>query len=102
MNIAYEDVRRILIENDPEGLIRMGAPEDEYDGEAKKIHRSLSNLSRKPDFKYILELIEYIFYTSFDTIDGSDVCWKKPQYSWLHDNDLTAHFIAFEIHALIK
>lgn len=102
MDLAYEDVRRILIENDPEGLLRMGAPEDEYDHEARTIHRSLSALHRKPDFQYILELVEYVFYTAFDTIDGSDVCWKKEQYSWLHDQELIAHFIAFEIHSLMK
>ena len=77
MDLAYDDVRRILIENDPEGLLRMGCPQDEYDSEAGTIYRSLSALHRKPDFQYILELVEYVFYTSFDTIDGSDVCWKN-------------------------
>lgn len=107
MNLAYEDVRQVLIKNDPEGLLRMGAPPDEYDDEAKRIYCSLVGdqkvlLPQKPSFQHVLEVVEYVFYTSFDVIDGSDVCWKKPQYSWLHDQELDAHFIAFEIHSLLK
>ena len=33
----FEYIRSILVNLDPEGLLRMGAPTDEYDGEAKTI-----------------------------------------------------------------
>ena len=105
MNISFDEIRTIILRNDPEGLRRMGAPEDEYDYEVGKIYRSLVDLTKNPSFQYILELVEYVFHTSFDyagDINGGPlVMYKKPQYSWLHDNELIANFIALEIHELI-
>lgn len=102
MSLTFENVRQIIVDNDPEGLIRMGAPINEYDSEARRIYRSLADLNKKPSFQYILELVEYVFYTSFNTFDGVKVLSKKKQYSWLRDNDLVANFIAFEIHKIME
>lgn len=38
---TFETVRAILVRLDPEGLIKLGAPADEYDGEARQITDAL-------------------------------------------------------------
>lgn len=105
MHISFEDIRRIVNKHDPEGLFRLGAPEDEYDHEVGRIHRSLAGLEKNPDYRYILELVEYVFYVSFDIstkADGTTINLRKPQYSWFHDPELKASFIAFEIASLLE
>ena len=42
MDLAtFERVRAVLVKLDPEGLIRMGAPPDEYDGEAATLAEAI-------------------------------------------------------------
>ena len=41
MTTTFESVRAILVRLDPEGLIKLGAPDDEYDGEARQITDAL-------------------------------------------------------------
>ena len=40
---TLERVRNVLVDLDPEGLIQMGAPTDEYDGEARTIAHAIES-----------------------------------------------------------
>ncbi len=64
--ISIERIAAILAEKDPEGLIKMGAPADEYDSEARFIHQYL-----KPndDVEAIFFNINRVFQKQF----GSEI-----------------------------
>ncbi len=54
----------ILVKHDPMGLIKMGAPEDEYDGEAERI---VADLGLTEDSKAGIEgLVRNVFVSQFD------------------------------------
>jgi hypothetical protein len=59
-----EEIQLILIDADINGLIRMGAPEDEYNSEAKSI---LDNISKDSSIDEISIVIWDVFYDSFCT-----------------------------------
>lgn len=100
MNILLEDIKKILIEYDPEGLLRIGAPGDEYDSEAEIIHRSLVCLNNKPSFNYVVELVEYVFHIRFDCDQDGKVI--RNRFSWIKDDHPSSTFIAFDIHSLME
>lgn len=49
MKRRYEAVRRALIDADIEGLLEMGAPEDEYDVEARMIAQRIADRNTRAD-----------------------------------------------------
>ena len=59
---TYEQVLNILNEHDPMGLISMGAPEDEYVGEAKKIYDSMGE---ECDLSTLSDTVFSVFRKSF-------------------------------------
>jgi hypothetical protein len=60
--LSKEQVRAVINKHDPMGLLRIGAPEDEYDLEVKDIvtRRNECNMRLDPD--EIRVIFEYWFY----------------------------------------
>ncbi len=56
-------VRKIINKYDPIRLLDMGCPEDEYDGEARRIARRLKNSQNS---EQVLNLVHRIFIRMFD------------------------------------
>lgn len=96
-------IKKVFVENDIEGLIRIGAPKDEYDSEAKTIYNNLRVLAKMPSYKYVRELIEYVLYKSFATgtdLNGKE--WADDFKEWARLRELDIDFITYEICRVIK
>ena len=65
MKIDPKLVEAILIEQDPEGLISIGAPTDEYMREAERISSRL--LNEKLEIRTIIRVITLVFFEAFGT-----------------------------------
>ena len=67
--MTLRSIRRCLLKHDLEGLIRLGAPRDEYNNEAKLIWDALD-----PDMKApaLVELIRDVFHKQFDGLSIYD------------------------------
>lgn len=68
--LSVELIESVLIEQDPEGLISMGAPLDEYSGEANEIYNRLirklnGNFIFDSENAEISKLIKYISVITF-------------------------------------
>lgn len=70
----YDKVMLIINDVDPEGLIRMGAPENEYSPEIKRI---CEKLDRCTSVEYTLEMVYALFCKMF-SVDSS-----LPKEKWL-------------------
>lgn len=57
-----EGIKEILAEDDLMGLIKIGAPEDEYDSEAEHLSMVITHHS---SIKFIQECLWNVFYNSF-------------------------------------
>lgn len=69
MNILNkETIENILRQHDPQGLIKMGAPQDEYSHEAEMIANNLSGCKSKKDFQ---TLIHSVFVCQFGGPNGA-------------------------------
>lgn len=67
MNISSKLIETILIDLDIEGLIELGAPNDEYGSEAQIISRALSTLLEKEvTQENISEVIAQVWRESFN------------------------------------
>jgi hypothetical protein len=63
----YNNIQKILAQHDPESLISIGAPADEYKQEAKKL---IVQLPAKFTVEDIAELLKTIFHAQFDSKNG--------------------------------
>lgn len=77
MSLSVPEIEKILAKHDPIGLIRMGAPQDEYKHEAKKIYNSLRCLNKQPKVQYVQDLVAYIFNQAFKLDDDSFGVWMR-------------------------
>ena len=66
-----QTIRRILIEEDIEGLIEMGAPRDEYDPEVSRIEGRIQRLPN-PDEDAVIGVVEAVWNEMFGPFDSSD------------------------------
>ena len=66
----FKEVKKIVIESDIVGLIKQGAPEDEYDDE---ISRIISAMQKCEDAKSLQNLIYAIFKDSFGSSSAGDL-----------------------------
>ena len=67
MNTSASHINRILVEEDIEGYIDFGAPEDEYDTEAVQISEAIMQL--RPDqmtSENVLSIISLIWLENFE------------------------------------
>lgn len=65
-------IEAILVEQDPEGLISMGAPSDEYSSEAQMIHNRLTN----EDFKDLNTITIKVIGVLFEMFAVSTEAYK--------------------------
>ncbi len=61
MKFDIDMIEAILVEQDPEGLIRMGAPSDEYKSEAQMIYNRITNENIKNIDSLIIKVIGVMF-----------------------------------------
>jgi hypothetical protein len=67
-----QTIRRILEEEDIEGLIEMGAPRDEYDTEASRIEGRIRRLPN-PDEGAVTGVVEAVWNEMFGPFDSSEM-----------------------------
>lgn len=60
--LSVKLIEAVLIEQDPEGLISLGTPSDEYESEAIEIYKRLISKQTK---RKTIELIDYISTIAF-------------------------------------
>jgi len=59
-------IKNILCEEDIEGLIKLGAPADEYNSEAKEIEAAMSRLGDKCSEEQVVQVLEHVWKGFFD------------------------------------
>jgi hypothetical protein len=59
-------VKNILCEEDIEGLIKLGAPADEYNSEAKEIEAAMSRLGDERSEEQLVQVLERVWKGFFD------------------------------------
>lgn len=62
-----ETIENVLRSHDPLGLIKIGAPDDEYSGEAERLSLLLSHASKHECLDYVYK----VFCESFDDSAGA-------------------------------
>lgn len=59
-------LKNILCEEDIEGLIKLGAPADEYNSEANEIEAAMSSLGDNRSEEQVVQLLEHVWKGFFD------------------------------------
>ncbi|MEW6736556.1 MAG: DUF1871 family protein [Acidobacteriota bacterium] len=67
-SLLFSRIREIIKAWDPERLLALGAPEDEYEGEVRDILSMINEISYPDD---ATKIIADIFSRSFSSSDGS-------------------------------
>lgn len=62
--LSVPSIEKILVDHDPEGLIRSGAPIDEYSSEANLIYKRIID-ENKNSLWHITSIVVFIFSESF-------------------------------------
>ena len=75
-------IDQVLIEQDPEGLIKMGAPDDEYSSEAEKIYNRIITENKKNIIDYTSAVV-FVFYEAFGSYSNEEGYFG---YSWNYLN----------------
>jgi hypothetical protein len=79
---SLSSMKRILDEEDIEGLLALGSPSDEYDAESRLIEGALSKLdnweSREIAAKRIEACIEEIWQRQFGPFDEPEASKRRP------------------------
>lgn len=73
-------ISQILYKIDPQGLVSMGVPRDEYDSEAKCIYEKISSRSNV-SITDLTEIVYQVFKKQFGTgtnSKGNKVSWDIP------------------------
>jgi hypothetical protein len=65
VNVGAEIVKAILDAEDLEGLLRIGAPSDEYDNEARMIAERLSLLGPQPTVEQVAAIVTAVVAQMF-------------------------------------
>lgn len=61
MKFDVKTIENILIDIDPEGLIKLGAPQDEYSSEAKMIYNRIVNENAKDQHSILIKVVGVFF-----------------------------------------
>lgn len=80
--LSIDLIAGILIEHDPEGLIKMGAPEDEYSSEAEKIYNRITTENKQSIIDYTSTIV-FVFYEAFGSYSDEEGNFG---YSWNYLN----------------
>lgn len=76
MKFNLKKIESILVEQDPEGLIIIGAPNDEYEYEAKIIYSRLSNEKIKDEIEILIKIVG-VFFESFGSSSACDNSFNR-------------------------
>jgi hypothetical protein len=80
MSITASSINAILVHEDIEGLIEVGAPIDEYESEAAQIAAAILQLEKdQRSEENILAIISLLWMKSFD-ISAEDITLREPGF----------------------
>lgn len=80
----YTSFMKIFVENDPKGLIRMGAPDDEYEFEVVAILSRIGEAGSADELgKIMYEVFAKAFDNKADLKDENRYQMYKPRYALL-------------------
>ena len=80
--LSIELINQILIEHDPEGLIKLGAPIDEYRSESERIYNRIITENRINIIDYTSAVV-FVFAEAFSTWSDEEGYFG---YSWNYLN----------------
>lgn len=73
MRITVIEIDDILKKHDIEGLLEMGAPQDEYMDEAQDVYEALEGLQKQESvFDHVLQILTKVWRDSFN-LDETDM-----------------------------
>jgi hypothetical protein len=85
--INYEQINKILQELDIEGLLELGAPEDEYEDEAKQIANEIAAIKKLNETILVEKIIE-LWSENFGPFDENDIQNRMREFERLSEEIL--------------
>ncbi len=70
-------IRDVLNREDVEGLLALGAPEDEYDAEAELIRQAIQDGQLKPGKEELMELLKRIWQQMFGPFSEEEMSRRQ-------------------------
>jgi hypothetical protein len=81
----FREIKAALDSEDIEGLLALGCPSDEYDGEASLIESRMaraSNFGERPvGAKELQEIVAYVWNDRFGPFDPDDIQRRTPAFA---------------------
>jgi hypothetical protein len=62
------DIEVIISKHDPQGLIRIGAPPDEYEFEASMVFEAMANHNDLISVDRLMDILHSVFVIQFDAV----------------------------------
>lgn len=66
--MAKNDIEAILVKHDPQGLIAIGAPLDEYESEAEMVFDAIANHNDLISVDRLMDILHSVFVLQFDSM----------------------------------
>ena len=79
--MTVEQIREILNREDVEGLIRLGAPDDEYETEAQMIEEALAERKMPVDEDSLSALVRAVWVKAFSPFSEEGLNKRAPAFS---------------------
>lgn len=73
-------IKTILLDENIEGLIKIGAPADEYNGEAAQIASEIYRLQGQPTEKQVARVIEDVWQRSFGLMGRDEIKLRRDAF----------------------
>jgi hypothetical protein len=73
-------IKTILLDEDIEGLIKIGAPADEYNSEAVQIGSEIYKLQGQPTEKQVTRVIEDMWQRSFGPMGREEIKLRRDAF----------------------
>lgn len=73
-------IKTILHDEDIEGLIKIGAPADEYNGEAAQIASEIYRLRGQPTEDQVTQVVEDVWKKSFGPLSRADLKLRRDAF----------------------
>lgn len=70
--MTKNDIEAILVRHDPQGLIAIGAPHDEYEFEAEMVFEAIANHNNLVSVVRLMDILHSVFIIQFDAMMAGD------------------------------
>jgi hypothetical protein len=84
--VNVDQIRDILNQEDIEGLLRLGAPNDEYETEAKMIAEALAEQKELADEDRLSALVRVVWIKAFSPFSEAALSKRAPAFSRVAKN----------------